>query len=100
MSGEALWQPCRCSSCGRPVSPTNDAELLACQLTLRLNDSAHHLFPVVEGGGVVCVGSPHWAQYLFRQRDPRSRYDHSIEASVCEAYRYLAEQFGAPEVKE
>ena len=100
MSGEALRQPCPCSSCGRPVSPINDAELLACQLTLRLSDSAHHLFPVVDGGGVVCIGSPRWAQYLFRQRDPRSRYDYGIEVSVREAYRYLVEQFGAPEVKK
>ncbi len=61
-----------CDKCGRHVPPENNAvefELILDQgrtTYLAVADS-RHLLPVVEGGKVVCEGSPSRAQYLHGQ---------------------------------
>lgn len=76
-----------CHKCALLVHPSNDATLLDYFLLkkeepLRAGIIKHaqsrHLLPVMEGGRVVCEGSPSRAQYLEGQpRDGRNVYPFS-----------------------
>jgi len=84
-----------CDKCGREVPDNNNAVRLdmvisgqsVAKLTGFLLSQSRHILPVVEGGRVVCPGSPSRAQYLPGQpRDPRYPYQQDMEAKYREAY--------------
>lgn len=93
---------CICDKCGRDIAKGNDALELAIEVhkmkrygidykeeevdpwisTAYLSYASRHLLPVVEGGRVLCEGSPSRAQYLEGQpRDPRG-YEYKVEDEV------------------
>lgn len=88
-----------CDKCGGEVPLSNNAVALEVCLgaspLLFIGAFPRHLLPVVEGGKVVCAGSPSRAQYLEGQpRDSRPGfvYDESLEGRHREAYAELLKQ--------
>lgn len=98
-----------CGKCGRSVAEVNDAltfELVRSwvqkfgpdyneaqvdrwELTAYVAQGMRHLMPIIEGGEVVCEGSPSRAQYFEGViRDSRGYpYDTELEAEFREARR-------------
>ena len=93
-----------CCKCGREVPPDNDTLLLELEakkiheygfdyqeeqvekwISFALQHSpSQHLLPVVDGGSVVCAGSPDRAQYVSTDQPRLSNYNPENEA-VCRA---------------
>ncbi len=86
-----------CNKCGRPVPRNNDATIFTSIVSRDPTFGMcvpRHLLPVVEGGQVVCEGSPSRAQYLEGQpRDTREDfpYEPGNEKLYREGYARLLE---------
>ncbi len=101
-----------CDKCGKPVPPWNNAVLFA-QIYAGEPETANydgddrpvtiyprHLFPVQEGGAVICEGSPSRAQYVGGPPDERPSSDpyyKDCAPGFARAFAKLRTQYPAPE---
>lgn len=83
-----------CNKCGQIVDPRNDAARLEILFHEVQGSSPpfitghRHLFPIVEGGEVLCEGSPSRRQYLEGQpRDTRKGYEKKYNPHLEKPYR-------------